>query len=256
LSLRRDVRRVAERAGHGWLDVLDTFEVLAALGLPVAPWAVARTTVACVGAARAIGFPCVLKADVAGIVHKSDAGAVVTGIESAAAVRRSVADLRRRFGNRLNSVLVQRQVVAGPELLVGGVRDPAIGPLVVVGAGGTNAEVWRDRQVALAPITARQARHAVEDLRMFPLLNGFRGRPISPLEPIVDIIERIGLLMAAVPEVVELDLNPIIATPDGCVVVDARIAVSKPALAPLRGLRVSTSHQPSETTSNATQVPT
>src|SRR5690606_25591995 len=104
--------------------------------------------------------------------------------------------------------------------------DPAIGPLVVVAAGGTDAEVLRDRSVVLAPVTTDQARRAIEDLRLFPLLDGFRGRPVIPIEPIVEIVRRIGLLMATVPEVGGLDLNPAIAGPGGCVVVDARIAVA------------------------------
>ena len=122
-------------------------------------------------------------------------------------------------------------------MLVGGVRDPAIGPLVVVAAGGTDAEVLHDRSVTLAPVTEQQARRAVERLRMFPLLQGAHGRPTVPIEPIVQVVERIGLLMATVPEIAELDLNPVITGPDGCVVVDARIAVAPPTVRPLRQLR-------------------
>ena len=94
-----------------------------------------------------------------------------------------------------------------------------------------------DRSVALAPVTELQARRAVERLRMFPLLQGARGRPMVPIEPIIHVVERIGLLMATVPEIIELDLNPVIAGPDGCVVVDARVAVAPPTVRPLRQLR-------------------
>ena len=169
-----------------------------------------------------------------GVVHKSDAGAVALGLTSAAAVLRTVVGFRERFGDRLRHVLVQRQAATGVELLIGGVRDPAIGPLVVIAAGGIDAEVLRDRCVVLAPLTEQQARQAIARLRMFPLLNGFRDRPVVPIEPIVDVVQRIGLLMATVPEITELDLNPVIASPEACLVVDARIAVAPPAVNPLR----------------------
>jgi acyl-CoA synthetase (NDP forming)/GNAT superfamily N-acetyltransferase len=241
LALRHRARSLAEHSEpNGWLVPSDTFELLSALGVPVASWAVATTAADCVRQAQRLGFPCVLKAVVPGIVHKTEAGAVICGIDNAAAARRAVRELQQRFGSRLHHVLVQQQVGPGPELLVGGVRDPAIGPLVVVGAGGTAAEVLRDRSVMLAPVSDRQARAAVERLRMYPLLTGFRGRPSIPSEPIIDTVGRVGLLMATVPEIAELDLNPVIAAPSGAVVVDARIALSPAPVGPLRGLRVST----------------
>ena len=238
LALRRSTRLALDHTpGHEWLGLDETMTLLHELGLPVAPWATGASAAACAREARRMGFPCVLKADVAGVVHKSEAGAVVLGVHSAAAVRRTFGDFRRRFGRRLRHVVVQRQVSPGVELLIGGVRDPAIGPLVVVAAGGTDAEVLDDRSVTLAPVTELQARRAVERLRMFPLLRGARGRPVVPIEPIVQAVARIGLLMATVPEIAELDLNPVIAGPDGCVVVDARIALARPILRPLRQLR-------------------
>lgn len=238
LPLRQRVREIARHdLPGGWLDPIDTFELLQALQLPVAPWAVGATAAECVRHVRRIGFPCVFKADVTDVVHKTEAGAVIIDITTVSAARRAVAEFRRRFGDRLRHVLVQRQVDSGPELLVGGVRDPAIGPLVVVGAGGTNTEVLHDRQVTLAPVTRQQARRAIEELRMYPLLTGFRGRPAVAIEPIVDVVERIGMLMATVPEITELDLNPVIAAPNGVVVVDARIAVTAAPVTPLRALR-------------------
>ena len=241
LALRRSTRLALDHTPeHEWLGLDETMTLLDELGLPVAPWATGASAAACAREARRIGFPCVLKADVAGVVHKSEAGAVVVGVHSAAGVRRTVGEFRQRFGRRLRHVVVQRQVPPGVELLVGGVRDPAIGPLVVVAAGGTDAEVLDDRSVTLAPVTELQARRAVERLRMFPLLRGARGRPVVPIEPIVQAVERIGLLMATVPEIAELDLNPVIAGPDGCVVVDARIVLARPILRPLRQLRQTT----------------
>jgi ATP-grasp domain len=238
LPVRQHARRLADAADSpGWLDPTATFGLLHDLGVPVVPWATATTAAQAATVARRLGFPCVLKANVAGVVHKSEEGAVVLGVETAAAVRRHVAAFRRSFGERLRDIVVQHQVEAGVELLIGGVRDPAIGPLVVVAAGGTQAELLRDRTVVLAPLSRAEAAAALQGLRTFPLLRGFRGHPVVPDEPLVDIIHRIGLLMATVPEISELDLNPVIASPTASAVVDARIAVAPQTVAPLRAMR-------------------
>jgi acyl-CoA synthetase (NDP forming)/GNAT superfamily N-acetyltransferase len=239
LPVRQRARRLAaEAATPGWLEPAATFGLLSELGVPVVPWATADSAAEAARAATRLGFPCVLKANVTGVVHKSDEGAVALDIGSAAAVRRQFASFRRAFGARLQDVVVQHQAEAGVELLIGGVRDPAIGPLVVVAAGGVQAELLRDRSVVLAPLTVGEAAGALERLRSFPLLRGFRGRPVVPLEPLVGIIHRIGLLMSTVPEIAELDLNPVIASPSGSAVVDARISVALPPVAPLRAMRV------------------
>ena len=239
LDLRRRVRTQTPWDGSPeWLDPTATFELLAAAGVPVAPWAVGRDADECVAHADRIGYPCVLKADVEGVVHKVDAGAVVLDIAGPEDVRREVERFERAFGERLRRVLVQRQAAPGVEMLIGAVRDPAVGPLVVVGSGGTQAELIGDRTVLIAPVSDQRAQWAIERLRMYPLLTGFRGKPTVPIDPLVDITRRIGLLVAAVPEVAELDLNPVIASADGCVVVDARISVAHQTQQPLRALRV------------------
>ena len=118
-------------------------------------------------------------------------------------------------------MIVQTQVPAGLELLVGATRDSAFGPFVVVGAGGVEAELRADRAVLVAPISAAEAREAIEGLHLAPLFHGFRGRPALPVEAVVDLVTTIATLVAAVPEVEQLDLNPIIVSPTGCVAVDA-----------------------------------
>ena len=258
LALRRQVRhslpvardRAVERT---WLPTTDTFAILETLGIPVAPWATGRSGRECVQHAQRLGFPCVLKADVDGVVHKSDEGAVVLGVASATMVRRVSSDFQHRFGDRLRQVVVQRQTEPGVEMLIGAVRDPGIGPMVVVAAGGTEAELLRDRSVLLAPVTAARARWALQRLRTFPLLRGFRGRPVVAVEPLVDIVGSIGLLMATVPEILELDLNPIIAAPGGCLAVDARIAVSPHVVNPMRAMRQP--HRPQPVTSLVPRSP-
>lgn len=243
LRLRREVRQWATTAdpatGPGrpaWLGPAETFALFEHLGVPMARSEIATSARECARAAQRVGFPCVLKADAAGLVHKSDEGGVVLGVRSTSAVRRVFGEFTRQFGDRLRHVVVQHQAEPGFEFLIGAVRDPSIGPLVVVSSGGAEAELFGDRRVLLAPVTAARARGALEQLRSYPLLRGFRGRPVVPVEPIVEIIERIGRLMVTVPEVAELDLNPVIATTAGAVAVDARVALAPQVTRPLRAL--------------------
>ena len=129
--------------------------------------------------------------------------------------------------------------MSGLELLVGAIRDPAFGPLVVVGAGGAEAELRDDTVVLVAPVAASAARRAVESLRLAPLFHGFQGRPELPVESVVELVQRVAMLVSAVAEIQQLDINPVLVTPDGCVAVEARVGVAVPrsAVAPVRGLR-------------------
>ena len=128
---------------------------------------------------------------------------------------------------------------SGLELLVGAIRDPAFGPLVVVGAGGAEAELRDDTVVLVAPVAASAARRAVESLRLAPLFHGFQGRPELSVGSVVELVQRVAMLVAAVPEIQQLDINPVLVTPDACVAVEARVGVAAPrtAVAPARGLR-------------------
>ena len=144
-----------------------------------------------------------------------------------------------RFGSRLRGALVQAQAAPGLELLVGVARHPGFGPVVLVGAGGTEAELRNDLAVLVAPVSTAAATRAINRLRLAPLLHGYRGRPVLPVDRVADLVHRVSLLAIAVPELDQLDLNPVIVDPAGCVVVDARVAVVDDVtpVKPLRGMR-------------------
>jgi hypothetical protein len=222
-----------------WLDPVDSFELARAAGLPVVAWSYARSADECARAADSMGSPVVVKADVANVLHKSDAGAVRLGIVDPAAAAETYRHFERRFGTNMRGVVVQAQHLASLELLVGVTRDPAFGPLIVVGAGGVEAELRDDRVVLVAPVSKSAARRAVERLRLAPLFHGFHGRPELPVDPVVDLVHRVGMLAVTVPELQQLDLNPVLTGPDGCAVVDATVGVAAPPFAavPVRGLR-------------------
>ena len=186
-------------------------------------------------AAAELGGPVALKAVAPGLVHKSDAGAVRLGLHGPTAVTHAADEMVRRLeaaGAPVTGFHVQRMAPAGTELIVGAVRDPAFGPLVACGAGGVAVELLGDVQVRLAPLGPREADGMLRRLKTFPLLNGYRGRPLAELGSLRDLVMRVGALAAAHPAVAELDLNPVIATPEGALVVDTRVRLEAPGPAP------------------------
>ncbi len=238
VEVRRFVSQLAQQR-EGWLEPGDTFELLGMIGVPIPAYRVALTADDVARAATSIGFPVVLKVVGESVLHKSDEGGVAIDVESADEARIIAAGMVKHFGTRLASILVQKQAAPGVELLVGGLNVPPSVPIVVVGAGGIDAEIVQDRQICVAPITQRRAHDILLSLRLAPKLTGYRSHPPLPVGDIVDVVTRIGLLTAAVPEIAELDLNPVIATPSAVLAVDARIRVAKRAdpLQPLQALR-------------------
>lgn len=207
----------------GWLDSTRTVALAAAAGLPLAETVTAGTLDEAVAAARRLGFPVVLKGAGRSIIHKTDLGAVRLSLADEAAVRRAGAEMGDRLGEQLEGFVVQRMAPSGLELLAGLTTDPSFGPLVIFGAGGTAAELLRDRIVRPAPLTLGDPAQMVRSLRISPLLDGYRGVPKIDHAPIEELLIRVGQIADAIPEIVEIDLNPIIATPSGLHVVDMRV---------------------------------
>jgi acyl-CoA synthetase (NDP forming) len=177
-----------------------------------------------------LGYPLVAKAIAPGLVHKSDVGGVALGLESTLDVRLAVAAMRDRLaaaGYRLESVLLQRQVDGGLEALVGVVGDPTFGPLIVCGAGGVQVELLRDVSFRLPPVTDEDAGEMIDRLRSRPLFDGYRGAPAADRGALVDLLQKLSALVEELPELYELDLNPVkVQRPgEGAIVVDARVRV-------------------------------
>jgi acetate---CoA ligase (ADP-forming) len=179
----------------------------------------ANSSHAALAAADALGYPVVLKTDEPGIEHKSDAGGVVLGIPDPAALAAAYQDLAERLGSR---VLVCETAGPGTELSLGLARDPDLGPLVVVGAGGVLVELLGDRVVALPPVSRDQAEQMIAGLRAATLLAGVRGQPAADLGAVVAAITGLSQLACELGDMLEaLDVNPLICGPGGAVAVDA-----------------------------------
>ncbi|WP_211318749.1 acetate--CoA ligase family protein [Nocardioides silvaticus] len=188
------------------------------------PAAVSVTDVAGLEAALdRLRFPLVLKAT--GRLHKSEDGGVVLGLADRAAVRAAYDDLVARLAPPTVTVEEMADVRDGVELIVGSVRDPKFGPVVMVGLGGVFAEVLADTACAIAPVSVAAARQLLLSLQGAPLLLGARGRTPVDLDALAEVVARVAGLAAAHPELVELELNPVLAGPSGALALDARLVL-------------------------------
>jgi len=217
--------------GAGWLGPPEVAALLDCYGLPLIQTRTARTTSEAVAAAAEIGGPVALKAIAPGLLHKSDAGGVLLGLNGPGAVRAGARKIRMalaRAGHRPEGWIVQPMAAAEVELLMGVVHDESFGPVIACGAGGTRAELLGDVAVRITPLTDLDARTMLRSLRMFPLLEGYRGSPPCDVAALEDALVRLSALVQAHPEVAELDANPVAAGPDGALILDARVRLSPP----------------------------
>jgi acyl-CoA synthetase (NDP forming) len=219
-------------SGEGILDAGRSRLLLETFGITVPGEVVAPTPEAAGLAADALGYPVVLKIASPDIPHKSDLGLVRVGIGDGAAVYAVARELlasatEQAPGARIEGVLVQQQVPEGVEMIVGVVSDPVLGAAITVGTGGIFAEVLRDVATRPLPLDRDDAREMVTGLRGYALLNGARGRPKGNVEALLDVIEGVAqLATSADGRLSELDLNPVVVTPEGAIAVDSLIVLA------------------------------
>ena len=221
-SATRDrVRARLDTTGEGWLGPHEVRELLAPYGITPSG-TVVRGPEAAVQEARSLGLPVALKVADPAIVHKTERGLVRTGLATSEDVAAAAQEMARVLGEEQVAILVQ-PMVTGTELAVGVVRDPGLGPLVRVAAGGIATELWDDQRLLVAPVTRADAESAVRSLRIWPLLAGFRGQRPADTEALIELVTAVGLLAHEVPEVVEMDLNPVVVHARGCELVDVKV---------------------------------
>ena len=195
--------------------------MLGKYGIQSAPERQAKDADAAVKAANALGYPVVLKAD-GDIEHKTEAGAVKLDLRDEAALRAACGAMTAAR----NGFLVQPMLKGGVELVVGVKRDPQCGPVLLVGMGGVLVEVLRDTALALAPVGKAEARRMLESLKGYKLLTGYRGAPAANLDAVCEAIARISEFAADhADDIEEIDVNPLLARPDGAVALDALIVL-------------------------------
>ena len=226
---------LATSATGGWLELDQGARLLAACGVPVLPTRAAATAEDAATVAKAIGFPVVLKARSGDLVHKTEVGGVALDLDSSAAVRAAYETMESRLGPQMGGVVIQPMAPLGVEAIVGLASDPDFGPVVMVGLGGVMTDLLRDRAFAVPPLGPGVADAMVASLRAAPLLDGYRGAPKVDRQALVTMLERIAQVAEEVPELVELDLNPILVSPAGALAIDCklRLAPRQPGPGPL-----------------------
>ena len=236
----RDRERVEEiigRARDSERTILTEFEakqVLVAYGIPTVETEVARSADEAVELAERFGYPVVLKLDSETITHKTDVGGVRLNLKDAAEVRRAYEEMESSIsaGYRpedFGGAAVQPMVgLDGYELIVGSSLDPQFGPVLLFGSGGSLVEVYRDRALALPPLTTTLARRMMERTRIFEALGGVRGRSPVDLGALEKLLVRFSQLVVEQPWIKELDINPLLASPERLIALDARIVLHEP----------------------------
>lgn len=242
---RAELRKMFDSAlteGQGILSESTSKKMLEAYGIPVTKTEIARTADEAVALSQQLGLPVVLKIFSEQITHKTDVGGVELDLSNEQEIREAFDRIMRRVQEKrpdaqVDGVTVQRMISEseGHELIVGAKRDHVFGMVLLVGAGGTAAELYQDRALELPPLNERLARRALESLRSWPLLNGYRGRPVVNIEQLTEVLIRLSYFVSDFPEIVELDVNPLLATPDHVIALDARIVIDQAASAqPIR----------------------
>lgn len=232
------VRRIvsgALEAGRGRLSEPDALRVLEAYGVRVPAWdfvakdASGSLAVRAAAAAESIGFPVALKLVSPDVAHKTDVGGVVLELESRVEVEGAAERLVGGFASPLDGLLVQAMAPKGTETIVGATRVPRVGPMIMFGMGGVYVEVMRDVVLRLGPLLDTDAREMIRGVRLYKLLEGVRGEPPRDLAALEEVILRVSQLAERHPEIVELDVNPLIALEEGsgALAVDVRVGLAE-----------------------------
>ncbi len=229
------ISRSRQSSPGEWLPQDDVERILAAWGIPVLRSAVAKTAEEAATAAESIGYPVALKLVSSTLTHKTDVGGVRLGLQSADAVRKAFDLIRAGLLERghaesdMDGVVIQAMAGSGVETFIGLTRDPSFGPLIAFGLGGTAVEVWQDIVFRIAPLTDSDVSDMLHSIRGVRLLEGYRGAPPVDREAVMEVVKRISQMALRHPEIVELDINPLLAHPEagGVVVVDARMRLER-----------------------------
>lgn len=225
-----DILRAARAEGRAYLLPAEARTICEAYGVPMPRDGLATTAEEAAELAGRCGFPVVLKVVSPQIVHKTDVGGVVAGLETPEEVRAAFSAIVDRARHHvpdatITGVQVQQMAAPGTEVIVGAVTDPVFGKLVAFGMGGVLVEILKDVTFRLAPVDTAEAASMLDSIRAAKLLDGVRGGPPADRAAIADIIEKVSRIISEHPEIGEMDLNPVIASEDGAMAVDVRIAL-------------------------------
>lgn len=220
----------ARKLGQKNLDLSRARDVLTAAGLRYNRSRTASSDEEAVKLASEIGYPVVVKVVSPDVLHKSDVGGVVLNVIDPAAVQEACASIRKRVGEHDSAARIDgftlEEMVTGTEIIVGMSRDADFGPLMMVGMGGIFVEVYKDVSFGLIPLSRADASDMIDAIQAQPLLNGARERPVLNRAELIEVLLRVSNLVEGVPEIEELDINPLVITTDELIAIDARVIAS------------------------------
>jgi acyl-CoA synthetase (NDP forming) len=230
-------QKIIEKAraeGRTLLTEIEAKELLNAAGINVTETKLATTKEQAITISQQLGFPVALKITSADVAHKSDAGGVKLGLKTAVQVGKAYDDIMKSIkkafpGAKIEGVSVQRMAKPGVEVIIGMSKDAQFGPVLMFGLGGIMVEILKDVSFRIVPVLKSDAKEMIQDIKGFPLLQGYRGSEPVDVENLENILLKVSQFVEKTPDVKELDLNPIFAYRDGAVAVDARVVLEKTA---------------------------
>ena len=210
------------------LTEVESKELLKKAGIPIVEAKLARSKKEAVSLSKEMGFPVVLKISSPDVIHKSDSGGVKLGLANAAQVGKAyneiISSIKKAYPKaEIQGVSVQPMAPPGVEVIVGMSKDPQFGPVLMFGLGGILVEVLKDVSFRIVPVTERDAREMIREIKGYPILEGYRGQKPASIPALEKLIVTVSQFIEKNPHIKELDLNPIFAYPDKAVAVDARI---------------------------------
>jgi acyl-CoA synthetase (NDP forming) len=221
-----------QNEGRSILTEYESKRILKQAGIPVVETKLAKTQKEAVSFSQKIGFPVVIKIVSPDVIHKSDSGGVKLSLNNVAEVKKAYDGILKKVkkqypGAVIHGVSVQKMVRPGTEVVVGTSKDPQFGPVIMFGLGGIFVELLKDVSFRVIPVEQKDAQEMIEEIKGFPLLQGYRGKEPADIASLVSIILKLSKFIEANPQIKELEMNPIFAYRNRAVAVDARILLEK-----------------------------
>lgn len=229
---QREIIGRARSEGRNVLTEIEAKELLKQAGVSVVDTKLATSGEEAISISQRFGFPVVLKVASPDVVHKSDAGGVKLGLKTSKQVGKAYDDILKAIKKqypeaRIQGVAVQKMARPGVEVIIGVSKDAQFGPVIMFGLGGILVEILKDVSFRIVPLTQRDAREMIREIKGYPLLEGYRGQEPVDVANLEELVLKVSNFVEQNPEVEELDLNPIFAYSDGAVAVDARIILGE-----------------------------
>jgi len=231
---KNEILSQARKQKRTLLTETESKEFLKEAGIPVVETKLARTKKEAVAISKEMGFPVVLKVMSPDVIHKSDSGGVKLGLSNAAQVGRACGEIRSAVKQhypkaKIQGISVQKMARPGVEVIIGMTKDAQFGPVLMFGLGGILVEVLKDVSFRIVPLTKRDGREMIKEIKGYPILEGYRGQEPADVPFLEGLLVKVSDFVDKNPEIKELDLNPIFAYKDGAVAVDARVVLEDSA---------------------------